>query len=261
MGIKKLNRVGEMNISNQGCEMIIVEYDGALDIVIEFQDKYKARVYSQYSNFKKGEIKNPYFPNVYNIGMIGEKYSGSYINKNGKITSNKEYKLWHHMIRRCYDKKTQLTRPTYIGCSVSDEWLLFDNFYEWLVSQSNYEKWKLGNYQLDKDIINKNNKIYSKENCYLVPQNINKLFTTSKKTRGDLPIGVSSSKKEYRASCENNTKTISLGHYPTPEEAFYIYKEYKENLIKQIADKYYQLGEINKECYSSMINWTIEITD
>lgn len=41
------------------------------------------------------------------------------------------YAVWKNMLKRCYDKKWQQRNRTYIGCRVSDDWLVFSNFKVW----------------------------------------------------------------------------------------------------------------------------------
>jgi len=65
----KIDRVGETNINNEGCIMKIVEYNGNKDIIVEFQDKYRYKVHTQYDPFKKGKCKNPFHPSVYGQGI------------------------------------------------------------------------------------------------------------------------------------------------------------------------------------------------
>jgi hypothetical protein len=147
-----------------------------------------------------------------------------------------------------------------------DEWFLYDNFYEWLHSQENFEKWlNNDNWAVDKDILIKGNKIYSPETCCLVPMSINSLFVKTEKTRGDYPVGVNydKSSNKYRAQCNNllTGKRKHLGLFKTPEEAFKAYKIYKENVIKQIAKIEYMSGNITKECYEAMMNYEVEIDD
>ena len=118
---------------------------------------------------------------------------------------------------------------------------------------------------LDKDILNKGNKIYSRDTCIFVPQRINSLFTKSDKTRGKDPIGMSLTPSDnYLVYCNNGCgKNIYLGTYPTKEEAFKIYKEYKENVIKETIDSYE--GKIPEPFYSklktAMYNYKVEIDD
>ena len=67
---QKQERLGEIRKSNEDYEMKIIEYNKPNDILIEFQDKYKAMVHTNYQAFLKGEVKNPYHPSIYNIGYF-----------------------------------------------------------------------------------------------------------------------------------------------------------------------------------------------
>lgn len=70
-------RVGEVFTSNEGCEFVIIEYNGATNVVIEFCDKHKARVHTQYGSCRNGKVKNPYHPSVYGKGYLGLMSDGS----------------------------------------------------------------------------------------------------------------------------------------------------------------------------------------
>ena len=240
--------------------MRIIEYNGANDIVVEFQDKYIMRVDSVYSNFRSGSIKNPYYPSVYGVGVIGTKYPRSINCKNVK-----EYETWRQILRRCFDNEFKNRQPTYNNVICCDEWLNYENFYEWLHSQSNFDKWYEGKrWAVDKDIFVKRNKIYSPENCCLVPQNVNCLFLKREAERGIYPIGVSYKENEgFVAACNNplTNRREELGCYSTPEKAFVAYKNYKEDIIKQVAKIEYNKGNITKECYEAMLNYMVEIND
>ena len=98
----KENRVGETTINKQGCLSKIIEYNNYSDILVEFQDKYKYKVRTSYKEFKNGNIKNWYYPSVYGVGIVGEKYK-DYITSNK--TKSLEYKMWSSMLARCFDKK------------------------------------------------------------------------------------------------------------------------------------------------------------
>ena len=113
---KSYNRIGETNKNYQGCPMIIVEYINSNNIVIEFQDEYKSRIHTTYTYFKKGNVRNPYYPSVYGHGIIGAKY---HVNINYKII--KEYKTWSNIIRRCFDEKEREKRPTYKDVTCCEE--------------------------------------------------------------------------------------------------------------------------------------------
>ena len=228
--VKKIDRTGEENVNNFGSKMIISKYNNNYDIDVYFPEYNWVAKNKRYGNFKKGEIKCPYERRTYGIGYLGEgKYNSR---ENGKET--KCYKVWQSMLQRCYDSKYQEREPTYNWCIVEDSWLNFQNFAEWYYE--NYYELENERVELDKDILHKGNKIYSHENCIFVPQGINKLFTKKQNYRGDLPIGVYLKDKIYMAQCSNGGKQINLGAYPTPEEAFQVYKTYKEQVIKDTID-------------------------
>lgn len=261
MRSEKENRLGEERLNNQGCLMKIIEYNNVEDIVVEFQDEYKAKLHTKYGNFKRGIAKNPYYKSVYNIAMIGIKYPTS-INGN----NTKEYCAWTNIIKRCHDKKFKQAHPTYKDVTCCSDWLCYENFCDWLYKQENFDKWLNGDrWEVDKDILYKKNIVYSPDTCCLVPHNVNSLFVKSNKLRGDLPIGVIRQSGKFAAYCKNylidKRYHKFLGIHETIEEAFNAYKQYKENLIKQVAEIEYKIGNITEKCYQAMLNYAVEIDD
>ena len=270
MNRNKIDRTGETNISNEGCIMKIVEYDNANNIIVEFQDEHKYRVHTRYQAFKNGQCKNPFFASVYGHGYLGVDKNGNVPKiselKDGKWIGAWEYHKWQHMLIRCFDNKLKEKYPTYKDVTCCNRWLCFANFLEDLEILKQEYNWdddiKLN---LDKDILNKNNKIYSLENCVLVPDYINFLFLKKDANRGEYPIGVSYHKgaKKYEAQCRINKKLKSLGLYNTIEEAFNAYKIAKKQEIKRIAEECVSKGYITQESrlYKAMINYQVEIDD
>ena len=215
--------------------------------------------HADYSNFKKGNIKCPYEPRLYGKGYLGEgKYK---VKENGKNTD--EYKIWYDMIKRCYNPKVHEGRSTYKDCEVEDYLLNFQHMGEWI--ENNYYEVPGEKMCLDKDILCKGNKVYSRETCIFVPERINLLFIKNDNDRGDCPIGVTPRESgNYQAYCKNGYgKDVALGTYSTKEEAFQVHKEYKEKLIKEVIDSYE--GKIPEPFYSrlktAMYNYEVEITD
>jgi len=249
---KKKKRIGESNLNNQGCLMVIVEYKNVHNMIIEFQDEYKARVCVKYINFKKGNVSNPYFKSVYNVAFIGE---GKYSRKN----TPKIYGTWVHMLRRCYDPYWINEHLTYVNCIVCEEWLCLQNFGKWY--EENYYEIENEIIDLDKDILVKGNKIYSPSTCIFSPQNINKLFLTNKSRRGIYPIGCDERQNKIRVRCLTINGSKHLGYFPLnkPFQAFTCYKNFKEKYIKEVADEYKNLIPI--ELYNAMYEWRVEIND
>ena len=255
----KKEQIGKESTNYQGDKMRIVSYNNSTDIIIEFQDNFKTHIKTRSDKFRNGNIKNPYHPSLYGVGIVGNKHLASI---NGKDT--KEYKAWSHILERCFSEKYRNKQPTYRDVSVCEEWLLFENFYKWIHSQSNFDAWYNGvRWGLDKDILVKGSKLYSPETCCLVPQNVNNLFTKNNVIRNDTPIGVHAQMGKYLALCNNpfTGKQEYYGSYDTPEEAFQAYKKAKESYIKQVAQEEYAKGNITKRCYEAMMNYEVEITD
>ena len=247
------NRIGEKNINSFGSEIEIIGYRKAVDIDVYFPKYDWTFKHAQYYNFKTGNIKCPYEKRVYNNGYIGEgKYPVSINNKN-----TFQYKTWNHMLERCYSEKYKNKYPTYKNCTVSEPWLNFQNYASW--HDDNYYEVEGERTELDKDILIKGNKIYSSDTCIFVPRAINSLIIKSDKMRGNYPIGITYRNNKYIARCNVNGNRIFLGTYKTLEEAFKTYKQYKENLIKEIANKY--KNQIPDKLYRALLNYEVEITD
>lgn len=96
----------------------------------------------------------------------------------------KYYRVWVSMLRRCYSEKYHLSMPTYIGCSVCDEWKTLSVFKKW--HDANYVK----GFHLDKDLLVEGNKVYSPETCIYASPTINVLLTDHRRARGKYPQGV-----------------------------------------------------------------------
>ena len=270
MSRNKIDRTGETNVSNEGCAMKIVEYNNNCDVIIEFQDEHKYRVHTSYQAFKKGKCKNPFYPSVFGHGYLGVDKNGSVPKtkefKDGKTVNTWEYDRWQNMLQRCFDNKLKERNPTYKDVTCCKKWLCFTNFLEDLEILKQEHNWsKDEKLNLDKDILNKNNKIYGLENCVLVPQWINTLFIKCDASRGDCPVGVSYHKgaKKYQAQCNINGKLKGLGYFITPLEAFNAYKIAKEQEIKRVANECILKGFISKDSrlYKAMISYQIEIDD
>lgn len=185
--------------------------------------------------------------------MCGIGYRGL----EGVDCTAESYLKWHDMINRCYNAKFHERQPQYKGCTVCEEWLNYSNFKVW------YDQHKIHGMalDLDKDILFKGNKVYSPETCVFVPHAINTLFLNSKKSRGELPVGVSYNERDnkYRAEMSFMGRQIKLGAFDTAEDAFSRYKEYKEDFIKDMAEQY--RDEIPNKVYAAMMGWKIEIGD
>jgi len=65
----------------------------------------------------------------------------------------------------------------------------------------------------------------------------------------------------FSASIRKYGKSVHLGIYKTIEEAFEAYKQAKETYIKEVAQSYFDKGEITERVYHALMNYKVEITD
>ena len=162
------------------------------------------------------------------------------------------------MIERCYSEKVHERCPTYTGCYVSDEFKDYSKWREWY---DNYQ-YKQDDWQLDKDLLIKGNKIYSEETCVFLPREINVALTKSTKTRGNKLIGVYFDKqyKKFvsKVSLGAGNQKV-LGYYDNEYEAHLSYKKAKEEYIKELAERYKDI--LDPRAYEALYNYTVDIDD
>jgi len=249
------NHIGETNTTGYGSLMTVINYIDYRNIIVRF-DKSDYEKNTSYEQFKDGRVKSPYCKSVHGVGFLGE---GNYTSRMGEEKAP-QYVAWNNMLQRCYSAKFQATRPTYIGCTVCEEWLNYQNFAKWY--DENYyevESKSQRGMNLDKDILKKNNKVYCPEFCVYVPDRINLLFLKKDANRGNLPIGVTTEGKKYSSHSVIDGKIEHFGNFKTPELAFNAYKKFKEKYIKQVADEY--KNKIPKILYDALYRYKVEITD
>ena len=143
------------------------------------------------------------------------------------------YRTWKNMLERCYSTKLQERKPTYKGCSVTDEWKTFSNFRAWMMTQD----WE-GN-QLDKDLLFEGNKVYSPETCVFVSGMVNNFTIDRGNDRGEFLIGVSWHKgaNKFASRCCNpfTKKREYLGLFTSEQEAHEAWLTRKLELAKELS--------------------------
>lgn len=193
------------------------------------------------------------------------KYQTSF---NKKTT--KEYALWVSMLGRIYPKSEnqQQKYKSYKDHSVSENFKNFQYFAHWCNSQIGFHYAKCRplsgpRWELDKDILIKNNKEYSENTCVFIPRSLNLMIVNNSSIRGEFPIGVSFAKdckkKPFTANCSAYGIEKRLGHYTTSNEAFLCYKSFKEEHVKEVAT--FWESRIDPRVYKALMSYTVEITD
>jgi hypothetical protein len=239
--------------SNRFGDVEILEYLNSKKVVIKFINTgYISE--EDWASIKSGHIKDRSIPTTCGFGFID--IEGASI---GKVMT-KEYKLWNNMINRCYNENLRHKNPTYKDCSVAEGWKYLSKFKEWCNSQIGFgnEGWNL-----DKDLLSKDCKIYSEHTCVFVPPEINGFLLNGNSYRGDLPVGVvldkGAKKPRYRARLSKYGKYHCYGSYSNPTDAFIAYKQAKEDFAKELAEKW--KDQIGTRAYNALMKYQVEITD
>ena len=200
-------------------------------------------------------LRDRTIPSVYGVGYMGN-------NPELKSSCNGKkcpiYDRWFRMLERCYSKKVHERFPTYIGCYTSDE---FKDYSKWRVWYDSYP-YKYDGWQLDKDLLFKGNKIYSKDTCVFIPREINQVLVKRESSRGEYLIGVSwsNTNKAFIARvAKNKGKQEYLGYFKTELEAFNAYKKAKEEYLKELAEEYKDV--LDPRAYEALYNYTVDIDD
>ena len=188
----------KIHISSNYGVFKIVKYTDAENVLIEFiSTGYQSIV--QAGCVVRGNVKDRLAPSVFSVGFLGE---GIYkVSINCKLT--KQYRVWVHMLERCYCPKRLDKYPTYIGCTVSDEWHNFQVFAAWF--DDNY----IDGYHLDKDIKIKGNKCYSPDACSFVTAKENTTEALAKNFRFINPKGVLVELYNLKEFCKGNSLDYS----------------------------------------------------
>ncbi|UYL86247.1 hypothetical protein [Acinetobacter phage vB_AbaM_CP14] len=150
-------------------------------------------------------------------------------------------KLWRDMLRRCYSERWLSTRsPAYKGVTCDPNWLYATKFYEDIVQIDDWERYQSDGWCLDKDLLSVDGKLYSKDTCCFIPNEINKALIDNVRIRGDYPRGVSLNPRDkvivVRASFKGKERILARG--VSPEDGFKIYCEFKHECFNKLADEY-----------------------
>jgi len=228
--------LGQENFFN-GEKGTIVRYKNNKDIDVIFEDGTLIKNV-RYDTFRNGMLKNRNKPIKFNKGYIGYGIYNNYQHR-------KCYNAWAGMMDRCYGNR----QPTYSGCYVDDEWFNFQNFAKWF-----YENYRDG-YDLDKDILFKGNKVYSKKTCCFVPRQINMILVYPYNLKGKSSRGVTFNGQKYIAKITINNVQEIIGYYSSDEEAHKAYLKAKYERIHEIANIY--RFRITKPCYDALMKYEI----
>lgn len=154
--------------------------------------------------------------------------------------------VWKGVIERTiYAGTFQTNHPSYLG--VTNGFECFDDFADWCQYQVGYlNKASNGRFwNLDKDVIKPNNKVYNRDSCAFIPTEINNLLIFRQaqaphRTKDSLPIGVSfhKSTRKYQAEISSSSKSTYLGLFEDPLEGHRAWQKAKVIQIENCIHTY-----------------------
>lgn len=157
---------GDKFVNNSGLSLTIDSYVSNVEVYVSFDvTGYKTK--ARKCDIINGKVRDRMHPSMYGIGFdTGEKYK----TRRSKGYFSKAYTTWKNMLKRCYGKSEREKHKSYDSCFVSTEWHNFQNFAEWF--EVSYPKID-GDWQLDKDKLSGESKVYSPSTCCFISRKEN----------------------------------------------------------------------------------------
>ena len=238
-------------------DLIVTKYINHKEVYVKFLDTgYETKAY--FGNIKKGIVRDRTVPSILGVGIIGDEVT----KVNGYRL--KEYNLWQGLLERCCCDKFHVKYPTYLGCTVSNDFKYYPYFKAWCQRQIGFDCFddKGIHFELDKDILVKGNKVYSEDTCCFVPREINVVLIYKQAKKGNFPIGVSYSKANNKFVVQIHKGSglrEYLGSFEEETHAFNAYKQAKEAYIKELANKW--KDKIDNRVYEALMVWEVTAND
>lgn len=228
-------------------DVVVIDYESSLKIKIQFEDGNTA--YCRGGDLLNGEVNNPFHKTVCGVGFIGV---GPHTKGRSKIALTK----WHSMMTRCYSSEYHKDKPTYKDKSVDEQWHNFQEFAEWCSWQVGFSQ----NWQLDKDIVQKGNKVYCPDYCVFLPNEINCTVNLQTANRGNCLVGVTQIPSgKYRAQWQEDGRQQYSKVFTDEVDCFEFYKYNKERVVKTLADKW--KDQLDPRSYHALMNFEVSIYD
>ena len=173
-------------------------------------------------------------------GFLGD--DREYIQYKHQLTDIEFYKLASRYNGVSQRTKNNHRNNLYQFVRLHESFSTLDKFVAWCIKQVGYEYYinDTDNWHLDKDILgDENDKVYSANNCVLVPSELNVMAQTKKRNKCGKGVQYLSGRiKPYRAYINVDGKPISLGYYSTAEEANAEYVKARQAQVNVLKERY-----------------------
>lgn len=242
--------VGSIYKTKSFGDVKVINYKNAFNVDVVFERTGTVASFEA-GHIRSGNIKDPMHPTVYGFGFIGIGVHKAHENRK----SDWKYQCWKNMIKRCYGNDNDKTSPTYVDCTVCDEWRNYQNFAEWCIynePSSNHD------FFIDKDLKKLGNKVYSPDNCLFVSRLVNNFLTDRRARRGKYKIGASFCNRERKiiGNCRNpiTGKQVYLGRFSNDDDANRAWVLAKSKFAIELS-----MMEENKDVAQYLVNYSESI--
>lgn len=159
------------------------------------------------------------------------------------------FNTWRTMLERCYDEDNRSKYPAYADVKVCDEWLRYSNFKRW------YDENHKDGYDMDKDLLSGDCKIYSPDTCCFIPESLNAIVASiSPNNKGYTEKG-----GYFYASLYMDGKRKHLGSFKTRVEAHSAYVLAKKEYVLRVAESHLSKGEIDDRIFAALLKYVQRI--
>ena len=143
LALKKAEYEGSVFKTNNYGDVVVLEYNNAIDVTIKFLNTSNVRKTAT-SELRKGKIRdNEAFP-VHKVCIMDIPKELNMV-----VGKAREYIVWNSMWQRCYNENTGKSYENYKNVEVSDYFKYYSNFKEWCSNQIGFN---IEGFELDKDI-------------------------------------------------------------------------------------------------------------
>lgn len=154
---------GTLFKTNCGDYLEVIEYNSAKSIIVQFTDGLTEPFSAHIGNLRKGKYQNPFKPTVQGKGYLGV---GNYCTTKHKFAAM----CWRGMLCRVYSEFEKAQRPSTVDLQLHEDWHNFQIFAEWATNQKGYG---IEGFEIDKDLLIRNNNLYSPTTCCFLPRKLN----------------------------------------------------------------------------------------
>lgn len=160
----------------------------------------------------------------------------------------KDYYLWYNVVRR-----GTVPLKNYDKVKCHKDWLTFSNFLKDLPLIDNFIMREKQGWELDKDLLSDDNKIYSKDTTCFLPREINASIAIGEDEYNITGVMFDKEINKFFAYVVLDGKRRRFGSFTTIKDAHNKYVELKRGEVLRLAEKY--KSNLTDRVYDALKSW------